>query len=112
MRPCTVSDRLCILPNVVTAQRPERPQIKKSEATVFAREFGGAISDTVLGILPRTSEACLPPRGQGGATQIKAEQLLAMSFRISEVLENADVDKGDRNQGKAIELKFRMGDRN
>lgn len=61
------------------------------------------------GIPPQTSEACLPPRGQGGATQIKAKQLLTMSFRISEVLDNADVNKGDRNQGKAIELKIQDG---
>lgn len=66
MRPCTFSDRLCILPMLVTAQRPERPQTNKSAATAFARKFERAISHSCKKSSLELPRRVSPRGGRGG----------------------------------------------
>ncbi|MEG4088514.1 hypothetical protein [Microcoleus sp. Pol12B4] len=47
-------------------------------------------------ILPRTSEECLPPRGQGGATQTKAQQ--PFEFQVRSIMRVVKVSRMFRLQ--------------
>ena len=80
MRPCTVSDRLCILPNVVTAQRPERPQTNKSEATLWRRSSGEQFRIHTRNP-PPNFRGVSPPEGAGGGNEPKAQQPFELQVR-------------------------------
>jgi hypothetical protein len=87
VRPCTVSDRLCILPMLVTAQRPERPQINKSEATAVARKFGGVIRIHARNP-PPNFRGVSPPEGAGGGNEPKAQQPFFFSASAIDVADS------------------------
>lgn len=80
MRPCTVSDRLCILPNVVTAQRPERPQTNKSEATLWRGSSGEQFRIHARNP-PPNFRGVSPPEGAGGGNEPKAQQPFEFQVR-------------------------------
>lgn len=80
MRPCTVSDRLCILPNIVTAQRPERPQTNKSEATLWRGSSGEQFRIHARNP-PPNFRGVSPPEGAGGGNEPKAQQPFELQVR-------------------------------
>lgn len=103
MRPCTFSDRLCILPMLVTAQRPERPQTNKSAATAFLLRGSSSEQFRIHPRNPRSNfRGVSPPEGAGGGNETKAQQPFLFSSRA---IGTADVEvfrKGDRYCGRSL----------